>query len=354
MPDISGFTKFVNSTEFEHSIHIISELLELLIDNTTNDLQLAEIEGDSLFMYTSEIPSYQQLIAQTTKMLEAFHKHTRNYESKRICSCGSCRTTTNLELKFLVHYGDLAFIKVKDIVKPYGSDVIKIHRLLKNKVPVNEYILLTNDAFKYYGNQLDETWIKTSSSFDFDSINYFYKNLESHTEIDLSQSDATENENIEIFTPELTLEKTFDANIQSIYTYVSELKYRHLWDKEVRRMDFDAHKVNRVGTQHNCVINFGNINFETTSSKSTDSLVYGEKTKDMMFTTKYSYVIKLNEIDNNKTNVELNVFFDFTMLGTFMKCNILKVVTKTWENKLMSLHELSKNKSIQNQLQRIA
>ena len=71
MPDISGFTNFVNSTEFEHSIHIISELLELLIDNTTNDLQLAEIEGDSLFMYTSEIPSYQQLIAQTTKMLEA-------------------------------------------------------------------------------------------------------------------------------------------------------------------------------------------------------------------------------------------------------------------------------------------
>ena len=340
MPDISGFTKFVNSTEFEHSIHIISELLELLIDNTTKDLQLAEIEGDSLFMYTSKIPSYQQLIAQTTKMLEAFHKHTRSYENKRICSCGSCRTTANLELKFLVHYGDLAFIKVKDFVKPYGSDVIKIHRLLKNNVPVNEYILLTNDAFKFYENHLDETWIKESSSFDFGSINYFYKNLENLIDIEQSQND--ENEIIDIVPPELTLEKTFDANIQSIYTYVSELKYRHLWDKEVRRMDFDAHKVNRIGTQHNCVLNFGNINFETTSSKSTDAIVYGEKTKDMMFTTKYSYVLKLNEIDNNKTNVELNVFFDFTSLGAFMKSNILKVVAKTWEKKLKNLHELSK------------
>ena len=141
MPDISGFTKFVNNTELEHGVHIISELLELLIDNTTIDLQLAEIEGDSLFMFTSKIPNYQQLIAQATKMLEAFHKHTRSYENKRICNCGSCRTTTNLELKFLVHYGDLTFIKVKDFVKPYGSDVIKIHRLLKNNVPVNEYIL---------------------------------------------------------------------------------------------------------------------------------------------------------------------------------------------------------------------
>ena len=90
MPDISGFTKFVNNTELEHGIHIISELLELLIDNTTNDLQLAEIEGDSLFMFTSKIPNYQQLVAQTTKMLVAFHKHTRSYESKRICNCGSC------------------------------------------------------------------------------------------------------------------------------------------------------------------------------------------------------------------------------------------------------------------------
>ena len=106
-------------------------------------------------------------------------------------------------------------------------------------------------------------------------------------------------------------------------------------------MDFDSHKVNRVGTQHNCVLKFGNLNFETTSLNSTDTLMYGEKTKDMMFTTKYSYVIKLNEIDNKKTNVELNVFFDFTRLGTFMKSNILKVVTKTWENKLKNLHELS-------------
>ena len=341
MPDISGFTKFVNNTELEHGIHIISELLELLIDNTTKDLQLAEIEGDSLFMFTSEIPNYQQLIAQTSKMLEAFHKHTLSYENKRICNCGSCRTTSKLELKFLVHYGDLAFIKVKNFVKPYGSDVIKIHRLLKNNVPVNEYILFTNDAFKLYEDQLDETWIKLSSSFDFGGINYFYKKLESLIETRQTQIDATEDENKEIVTPELILEKTFDANIQTIYTYVSELKYRHLWDKEVRRMDFDSHKVNRIGTQHNCVLKFGTLKFETSSLKSVDTLNYGENTKDMMFTRNYYYLIKLNEIGDNKTNVELNVFLDFTTLGTFMKSNILKVVTKTWENKLKNLHELS-------------
>jgi len=342
MPDISGFTKFVNNTELEHGIHIISELLELLIDHTAKDLQLAEIEGDSLFMFSSKIPNYQQLVAKTTKMLEAFHTHTRSYESKRICNCGSCKTTTNLELKFLVHYGDLAFMKVKDFVKPFGSDVIKIHRLLKNNVPVNEYMLFTHAAFKLYEDQLDETWIKKSDSFDFGNINYFYKNLENLIKINQPQIEGSEKENLEGAFPSLNLKSTFDANIHSIHTYLRELKYRHLWDKDVKRMDFDSHKVNRVGTQHNCVISFQNFKFETLGSNSVDTLMYGEATKDMMFTKNYSYQIRLNEIENNSTSVELSVFLEFTTLGALMKAFVIKMLTKTWKNKLENLNKLSK------------
>lgn len=32
IPDISGFSQFVENTAIEHSIHIISELLEILIN----------------------------------------------------------------------------------------------------------------------------------------------------------------------------------------------------------------------------------------------------------------------------------------------------------------------------------
>ena len=51
IPDISGFTHFVQNTEIEHSQHVISELLETLINANTQNLQLAEIEGDALFFY---------------------------------------------------------------------------------------------------------------------------------------------------------------------------------------------------------------------------------------------------------------------------------------------------------------
>lgn len=341
MPDISGFTKFVNNTELEHGIHIISELLELLLDSKTIDLELVEIEGDALFMFTTEIPNYQQLLAQTINMLEVFNKQIRYYENMRICNCGSCRTTTNLDLKFLVHYGDLVFMKVKNIVKPYGSDVIKIHRLLKNRITVNEYLLFTYDAFKLYEDQLDETWIKKSDVFDLGNLNYFYKNLESFKKNTQIIYEVNENENLAIATPSLTLEKIFDVNIETLYSYISELKYRHLWDKDLKRIDFDSHKVNRAGTEHNCILNIGNLRFETVSTKSTDALVYGEKTKDLIFTKNFSYLIKLNKIEENKTNAELNLFLDFTTIGTFMRSNIIRMLAKTWKKKFKNLYNLS-------------
>jgi hypothetical protein len=337
MPDISGFTTFVNNTELEHGIHIISELLELLIDSTTINLELAEIEGDALFMFTSKIPNYEQLLQQTTFMLEKFHEHTKSYESKRICNCGSCRTTTNLELKFLVHYGELAFIKVKTFVKPYGREVIKIHRLLKNEVPINEYILFTNDTFELYKDQVDKTWIKKNEIYDLKAMDYFYKNLESTKNTIPIAYDNVEVDNRKENTPSITIEKIMANNVQDIYTYISELKYRHLWDKGVKKIDFDANKVNRVGTNHNCVLNIGTLNFETITQQTSDDLVYGESTKDMLFTKDFSYLIKLHKISENKTNVEVNIFLQFTTIGTFMKSNILKTVTKMWHKKLNQL-----------------
>ena len=51
IPDISGFTNFVQTTEVEHSQHVIAELLEILIDANANEFQLAEVEGDALFFF---------------------------------------------------------------------------------------------------------------------------------------------------------------------------------------------------------------------------------------------------------------------------------------------------------------
>jgi len=40
LPDISGFTEFVNTTEIGHSQQVIAELLEVLINANTLELKL--------------------------------------------------------------------------------------------------------------------------------------------------------------------------------------------------------------------------------------------------------------------------------------------------------------------------
>ena len=63
IPDISGFTRFVNTTEISHSQHIISELLELIIDSDELGLEVSEVEGDAvLFFGKGSVPSPQAIM----------------------------------------------------------------------------------------------------------------------------------------------------------------------------------------------------------------------------------------------------------------------------------------------------
>lgn len=343
MPDISGFTKFVNNTEVEHSIHIISELLEILLDNNPLKLQLVEIEGDALFMYLTTIPTYEALMKQVSIMHEAFHNHTQNYDNMRICNCGSCRTTTNLELKFLVHYGDLNFIKVKHITKPYGRDVIKIHRLLKNKIPFSEYVLFTSSVYELFKHKINKEWGKNSEDYDLIRLDYFYKNLESIKD-NIQPTNPSLKEQMD--EPVITINKILNTPISRIYSYVSELKYRHLWDKEVKRIEYDSSKVNRVGTEHNCVLNLGSLKFKTITEPSSDHLTYGEKTKEMMFTKEFSFLMEFHKVDETTTKVILNIYIRFSTTGIFMKHTILKSVSKNWHNKLAYLEQISQESTV--------
>lgn len=253
MPDISGFTNFVNSTETEHSKHIISELLEGLIDTNIMDLQLAEIEGDALFMYTLSTPSFDTVIKQSQKMLEEFTHQIEKYETQRICQCGACMNTSNLKVKFIVHYGEIAFMKVKHIVKPYGADVIKTHRLLKNSISANQYLLLSSETVDYYGINLDEdsSFETTQDDYDLGTIKYFYKDL---AQFKITKKDSTTNA-LAIKpnqSPKLTFTTILDSEISEAFSVITDFSIRTVWYKLVDNLLFDEFRVNRIGTRHNC------------------------------------------------------------------------------------------------------
>ena len=148
VPDISGFTKFVNETAVSHSRHIISELLEKLIDANELGLEVSEVEGDAILFYRlGEPPAAEAFFAQVQRMFVAFHSHLRLYETQRICRCGACSTAGALTLKIVAHHGTLSLNRVKEHVKLFGRDVIAAHRLLKNDIAQHEYAPFTHAPF---------------------------------------------------------------------------------------------------------------------------------------------------------------------------------------------------------------
>ncbi|MDP6934691.1 MAG: DUF2652 domain-containing protein, partial [Myxococcota bacterium] len=179
LPDISGFTRFVQSTEVSHSQHIIAELLELLIAANSIGLELAEIEGDALFFYREELPTKEQLQAQIEKMMTIFYSHLRNLEKNRICPCKACVTAPVLDLKIIAHCGVVQFITVQDQRKPFGPEVIQAHRLMKNSVDSDRYVLLSRTVVDELS--LDEDlgaqsrpYVKGCDTYDDVEVDYVF------------------------------------------------------------------------------------------------------------------------------------------------------------------------------------
>ena len=278
LPDISGFTEFVNETEISHSRHMISELLETIIESDALGMRVSEIEGDAVvFFLKGRVPDLGEILDQARKTFEAFHAHLNRYERDRICPCGACQTAHQLSLKFVAHGGPIETLRVQEFEKPFGSDVILAHRLLKNRVQDSEYLLVTDDLPEA-GGELPG-WAKLipgSSVYDtLGEISYRHVPLGTLKD-NLPEQPArpktargTHSVSSTIYVP-LPLAETFEL--------VSNFDLRLLWTKGVDELIYDPGKINRTGTRHQCVIDGDIVHFETvTDDRGPGRLVYGER-----------------------------------------------------------------------------
>ncbi len=283
IPDISGFTKFVQTTEVEHSQHVIAELLEVLIAANTQDLQLAEIEGDALFFYKEgEIPSQEKLLAQIETMFTAFYSHLKLLEKNRICPCHACATAPELQLKIVAHCGELQFIEVQGNRKPFGKQVIEAHRLLKNSIDSENYALVS----KPLASAIELPIYYYSKIFRFKEGNDLYDGKEIAYIFSLIDQSKL---NINTFSkgnfvtfkgdPQLIVEKEIPISAVMLLEYVSNYSFRHHWVKGVDKFEYNENEVTRLGTEHLCVINGKHLNFVTvTKDVGPNQYVYGEMT----------------------------------------------------------------------------
>ncbi|HVT02737.1 MAG TPA: DUF2652 domain-containing protein [Thermoanaerobaculia bacterium] len=150
--DISGYTDFMlaNEKSLEHSHLVIGELIKTILQQVELPLTLAKLEGDAIFMYAVKDEQFEvhaETIGQRLlQFFQLFSDKVGELTVSSFCKCGACTNIDKLKLKVIVHSGRCAFYPIANLTELSGVDVIIIHRLLKNSVGRNEYVLLTESA----------------------------------------------------------------------------------------------------------------------------------------------------------------------------------------------------------------
>lgn len=314
IPDISGFTEFVQTTEVSHSQHVIAELLEVLIESNTLNWQLAEVEGDALFCYIEEeVPSFERFLAQIESIFTAFHSHLKLLEDNRICPCRACSSAPNLRLKVIAHVAELEFIEVQGKRKPFGSPIIEAHRLLKNSIASDNYVLIS-EALAYemmmpesYHSKLYD-FQDASAVYDGKTLNYRYSLIE--PSLLNSKPHALAKKISFINAPDMTLDREFSVSGPQLFEMITNYANRHLWSVGVDEYQFNNDEVTRVGSEHVCIINGKHFNIvAVTKDANPGELVYGELTKKTPIADElYTYFI-IDPKTSKSSHLRVEIFF---------------------------------------------
>ena len=288
LPDISGFTKFVNDTEIEHSQHILRDLLEVILDVNQLNLTVSEIEGDAVFFYRmGEAPALEEMLQQIEKMFLSFHTYIKEIERDRICDCGACRTAINLTLKFIVHYGDINISKIKEHTKLVGKDVIIAHRLLKNNIEGDEYVLLSApfmNSDKNKNTELRIEWAEQrNGSVRYDHIgdvDYTYVIL-TQLKSRIPQISHLKTKNNRSKHP-VIVKQWINAPMSLLYNALIDLSLRMKWTDGLKSIHFDENEIPRIGSKHICEVSFGELELETIQRKLQKGMIeYAERANNL-------------------------------------------------------------------------
>ncbi len=343
LPDISGFTEFVQNTEVEHSQHVISELLEVLIEANTEQLLLAEVEGDALFFYKeNEIPSLEKLLAQVEHMFSAFYSHLKLLEENRICPCNACSTAPNLQLKIIAHSGQLQFINVQNNRKPFGSQVIEAHRLMKNSVNSDNYVLFSKDLTNHihlsdsYRTKLFN-FNEGNNTYDGKQLDYLFSIIDKK---ELKLKPFEQARKVHFNKPaSLVFEKQFPISADQLLEYITNYSYRKFWVDGVDSFEYNQNEVTRIGSEHVCVINQKHLNFITViKDVKPGQLVYGELTTSPQPVDELYQFFIISPLTSNSCSLTTEVYIKaksplkkiliYVLLKNIFKKNIEKSLKK--------------------------
>jgi len=175
LADISGYSSFVAQTEVDHSWSILHELLDTMVRSVEGRMDVSQVEGDAILFISGM--STLDVVTALEGTFVVFHRRLRDMQAVTTCPCSACANIGILKLKFVVHHGRFSRQRLGNVEQLHGTDVIVAHRLLKNKVPSKEYLLVTDAVLERLPAERRARFRPHSEEFDLGAISGGYEEI---------------------------------------------------------------------------------------------------------------------------------------------------------------------------------
>lgn len=330
IPDISGFTKFVNEAGLQTSRNLIADLLEIIIEANILDMSLSEIQGDAVLFYRlGEPPTVQEVISQCKQIFLDFQNYLKIMARDRGSEMGASLFDSNLTLKVIVHYGQVSVTCIRQYIKLMGRDVIIAHRLMKNDVPGNEYVLLTEDYLRTQPAEsikpnFSWTQLRAGSTWyeHLGDIHYRYAYL---TPLRLLVTNTRPLEQKDKFPNVYSASLTIKAPARYVLRIISNFRLKPAWIQGMTRVHYDTSKANRMGISYKCDLNRGQIDIQTVQSFiGGDKIEYVEKVSNLRVFPNALLFYYLTSVDGDHTRVTLNFHYSRIQMTRYFHAFFLR------------------------------
>ena len=261
LADVSGYTSFLSGVGLEHAKVVTGHLFNSMLKANQGHWKLANIEGDCIFFYREGREEPTQVLSHIHNLYERFCGQIIEISGGDACPCGACTRINHLALKFIVHAGQFGLQKIGKRQELFGPDVVLAHRLLKNSVTIDEYVLLTRSyAADVQAQELPAA--KSGDQYeDIGPVQYTYLDLEPLRR-------RIETNNRFFLTPDqarIRLEIEIEAPPGSVWATASSMEKREQWQGLKKIVELPSRR-GRIGQVHQCTYSHGGRVVEVTTA----------------------------------------------------------------------------------------
>jgi uncharacterized protein YndB with AHSA1/START domain len=260
--DISGYTRYLAGVELDHAHDILADLVGTIVKSLQPQFSLAGLEGDAVFVYspTSEVDGSVLLdVIESTYF--AFRRRLEAINRASTCECNACRLMPSLDLKVVVHHGTVMRHEVAGRQELLGSDVIVVHRLLKNDVKealgMGAYALITDACIA--ATDLKPQLIEMTrycESYDLGEVCGWAHDLDRAWQRTRDRQRVLVDEASAMYQHVLDL----PAPPGLVFELITSPRHRPVWAPDPMRIDEHSETSRRgVGTKNHCVHGDGEV-----------------------------------------------------------------------------------------------